>query len=178
VGGPRIIEPEFTTHCERYGSSNYRHHSHNFIWPFLLTLDGHKVRQFGYSFFCKKARNKDVCIRQIELTNPHISQLGCDLKAASLFFIEQGRKHGRRIEVWITKKIDGTVHADQRGRLHVANHAVILNRLEGHTSKEDYAPVSMQIGASSPTRTNPLGPRTHTITIMRYPAPPEPETQG
>ena len=69
VRGLGIIESGLATHYEGYGSSNYRYHSHNFIRLFLLTFDGHKVRQFGHAFFRKESRNQDVCVRQVELTN-------------------------------------------------------------------------------------------------------------
>ncbi len=106
-----IVEPRLATHRKRNGSPDYRYHPNNFV-RFCFAFNGHKVGQFSHSFFRKKSRNKDVCIRQIELTNAHVRQVWLDLKAASLFFIQQRSKYGWGIEVWMAKKVDGSVHAD------------------------------------------------------------------
>jgi hypothetical protein len=108
----RIFEPRLALHFKMHSPSDYRDHPHNLIRLFCLTLNGHKVRQLGHSFFRKKSRNKDVRIRQVELTNTHIRQLRLDLKSASLLFIKLRSKNGRGVEVWITKKVDGAIHTD------------------------------------------------------------------
>src|SRR5471030_469378 len=61
-------------------------------------------------------------------------ELWLNLKASAPLIVEQSRKYGRRIEVWIAEKIDCPVHPHQGNRAHIADHTVILNWLEAHVS--------------------------------------------
>src|SRR5580658_4888440 len=59
-----------------------------------------------------------------------------DLEAAPFFVIEQGGKDARRIETGETEPIDRPVHADERSGPHVADKAVIFDRLIAHGQRD------------------------------------------
>lgn len=59
-----------------------------------------------------------------------------DLKAAAFFVVEQGGKDAWRIKAREAEPIDRALHADERNRPHVADDAVIFNRLITHSQRD------------------------------------------
>ena len=116
-----------------YVAPNHRDRPNDLIRLTRVFFNGHVVGQFCDAFFGEEACQQNVRIRQVELTYPNIRKPGLNLKTAPLLVIEQRGKNRRGIEIWITKEVDRAVHAYQRDRLHVADDAVIFNRLKTHT---------------------------------------------
>jgi hypothetical protein len=79
---------------------------------------------------------EDVGIGPIILFGFHSLGNGSDLESASLGMIQDSAEHARGVEMGKTEPVDGPVHADQSGRLHVPDQAVIFNRLIGHRQKQ------------------------------------------
>src|SRR5580700_4841103 len=125
-------------HFETYVAPDYGNHSNDLIRMFSVLLNRHVIRQLGYTFLGKEPRHQNICIRQVKLACAHVRELGLNLKAAALAVIEQRRKDGGGIEIWVAEKIDRAVHACQRNRPHVTDNAVILDRLKTHISETLY----------------------------------------
>src|SRR5215471_12095539 len=119
-----------------YVASDHGYHANDLIRLLVIGLNGHVIGQLGDTFLRKESRQQNVGIRQVQLAYANVFQLRRNLEAAALLVVEHCRKHRRRIEFWIAKEIDRTVHAYQCDRTHVADHAVILNGLEAHVSEK------------------------------------------
>src|SRR5215831_3250010 len=128
----RIVEPRLATHIEMYIASDHRYHSDDLIRLFTVTFDWHVVGQLGYAFLCKKARQQDVCIRQIKLADPHVRQLGSNFKSATALIVQDSSEHCRGIEVRVALEIDRAVHAHEPNGLHVTDDAVIFYLFKRH----------------------------------------------
>jgi hypothetical protein len=68
--------------------------------------DGHEVSEFGHTLLCKKAREQNVCVWQVQLPYPLFLELRLNLKTATFLIIEYRRKHGGRIEIRVAEKVD------------------------------------------------------------------------
>ncbi len=68
--------------------------------------NGHIVSQLGHTLLRKKSREQNVRVWQIQLSYLPFSELRLNLKTATSLIIEQGCKHGGRIEIWVAEKVD------------------------------------------------------------------------
>ena len=130
----RIIEGRTASHAKRQRSPR------DFDAPNQLILPGrvarqayrHEIYQFSDTVRREKAGDQYVGFRPIELFRRDAFPLGRDLEPASLLVVQDGGEHARRIEEGNAEPINGTVHADERRRPHVADDAVIFNGLVRH----------------------------------------------
>ena len=72
-------------------------------------------------------RLQDVGIFLVALAGTKLS-FWRELELSSLPRIEQGSKDAGRVEPWKTAPVNRAIHADQRGRVHVAYHPVVAYR--------------------------------------------------
>src|SRR5262245_28269816 len=128
----RIVEAGPATHRQMHIASDHRHPSDDLIRLFTVLFNRHVVRQLDDAFFGKKARKQDICLRQIELTDPHVREIVSNFKAAAALIVEERGKNRWRIEIRIAQEIDRAVHADQRDRLHIPDYAVIFYGFKSH----------------------------------------------
>ncbi len=127
-----IVKPWPASHLEVDFASDHRQGADNFIRLLPVCPNGHVVSELGHTLLRKKSGEKNVRVWQIHLSYASLFELRLNLKTASSLIIEQGCKHGRRIEIWVAEKVDGTVYAHEGNRSHIANDAVVLNRFEAH----------------------------------------------
>jgi hypothetical protein len=133
VSTPRIIKSRLALHLEMNLAPDDGDGADNLIRLHAVRPNRHEVRQFGHTFVCKKSRQQNVRVWQIQLSHPPFSQLRLNLKTATFLIIEQGCKHAGRIEIWVAKKVDGTVYTHEGNRAHIANYPVVLNRFKAHS---------------------------------------------
>jgi hypothetical protein len=82
-----------------------------------------------------KACHENIGVRPIILFGFYAVGYGSDLESASLGVIQNGGEDTRGIEVGKTHPIDRAIHADQGGRAHVPDQAVIFYWLISHPLK-------------------------------------------
>jgi hypothetical protein len=68
--------------------------------------NGHVVSQFGHTLLCKKSREQNVRVWQIQLPYAPFFELRLNLKTAASLIVEQRCKHAGRIEIWVAEKVD------------------------------------------------------------------------
>src|SRR6267378_4906685 len=95
---------------------------------------GHEVFHFGDAIRQQKARYQDIGGRPVKLLLPHAVSEGGNLKPSALFVVEDGPEYAGRVELRITVPVNGTVLPHQRDGAHVADDAVVFDRLIGHWS--------------------------------------------
>ena len=92
----------------------------------------HEILNLPDAVWREKPRDQNVRVRPIELFGSAAFAYRSDLKAAAFPVIENGAEDTRGIEVGKAEPVDRAVHADQGRRSHIADDAVVLNRLIGH----------------------------------------------
>lgn len=96
-----------------------------------IGLDRHEVDNFSHAFLAQESRDQDVGFGQVHL--PVCAFVGAgDSEKAALFVIQDRGEDTGRVEVRQTAPVDGSVHADERHRVHVADDAVMFDGLVGH----------------------------------------------
>src|SRR5574342_1053523 len=109
----RIVEARLAGHFERYIASDHGYHANNPIRTLAAWLDRHVVRQLGYAFLREKPRKQNICVRQIKLTDSHVSNIRSNFESTASLVIEKRRKHSRRVEIRVAQKIDRAVHTHE-----------------------------------------------------------------
>src|SRR5262249_58919239 len=74
-----------------------------------------------------KPRQQHGGVGEIELLARRAPEERCDLEAPTTLGVDEGREHRRRIEVGQAEEVDGSVRADQRDRVEVADDAVVAD---------------------------------------------------
>ena len=130
---PRVVECGLAFKPETHGPA-YRPHDANDLACLLATArvgDRHEVDHFADPVSAEEARHQHVAVWHVHLLVLGLVEAG-DLEEASFLLVENRAKNAWQVEVWQAAPVDGTVHTHQRDRVHVADHAVGLDRLIGH----------------------------------------------
>jgi hypothetical protein len=96
-------------------------------------LDRHEVDHFADPLGAEEARQQHVAVGQVHLLVLGLVEAG-DLEEASFVLVENRGEDAWRVELRQAAPVDRTVHAHQRDRVQVADDAVGLDRLIGHSS--------------------------------------------
>ena len=91
--------------------------------------DGHVIFEFPDAVGVQKAADQDIRFRPVVLLVPQTFRRRGDTESPALVRIENRAEDARRIEARQAQPIDRPVQPDQGGRPHVADDAVILDRL-------------------------------------------------
>jgi hypothetical protein len=97
--------------------------------PFRLY--GHEVQHLRHPLRREKPGQKHVCVRQIKLLAASVLQ-GLELKVAALLVVQDGTEDARGIESGQTQPVYRPLRADERCRVQIAYHPVILYRQITH----------------------------------------------
>ena len=127
-----IVKSRLATHFESNVASNDADAANDFIRIVRSVCDGHVIGKFGDAFFGKEARYQNVGFWQVELAHTYVGKLRLDVKATTVFVVEEGSKYSGGIEVGVAKKINRAMHSDERNRVHVADDTIIFDGLKAH----------------------------------------------
>src|SRR5215813_12366696 len=95
--------------------------------------DRHVVLDLGDAVGVQEAGDQDVGFRPVVLLVAQLAARGRgDPEAPALVGVEDGPEHAGRVEARQAEPIDRPVQADQGGAVHVADDAVVLDRLVAH----------------------------------------------
>lgn len=81
-----------------------------------------------------KPGDEDVGVGPIKLFGFRAVGNGSDLEPAPLGIIQDRAENTGRVEMGKAEPIDGSIHADQSGRLHVPDQSVVFDGLIRHTT--------------------------------------------
>ncbi len=98
----------------------------------LVGGDRHEILQLPHPFRRQEPRYEHVRVGPVKLLVLDVLVRRGDVEAAPLFIVEEGGKDAGRVEVGKTEPIDRTLDAHQRDGPHVADDAVIFDRLVAH----------------------------------------------
>ena len=104
-----------------------------FTVPGSGLVNRHKIGNFANPVRRQETGNEDVAVRPIELFASNVVSARADLKTACFLVIEQGAENAGRVEGRKAEPVDRAIHAHQSRSVQVANQAVILYRLVGHS---------------------------------------------
>jgi hypothetical protein len=104
-----------------------------FTVPGSRFVDGHKIGNFTDTVGRQKTANENVGVRPIDLFVSDVVSARADLKSPAFVVIENGAENTGRVEGGKAEPIDGAIHADQSRGVQVANQAVVLYGLVGHS---------------------------------------------
>jgi hypothetical protein len=94
-----------------------------------MFMGRHVIGNFADAADHEKAGDQNIGARPVVLPAYRFSGGRCDFEASPLAIVENGGEDAGRIKVRKTEPIDRPVHRHQRGGVHVADDAVIFDRL-------------------------------------------------
>jgi len=94
--------------------------------------DRHEINHSADAVRSMKPGDEDVGVGPIVLFGFDTVGNGSDLEPAPLGIIQDRAEHTGRVEMGKAEPIDGSIHADQRGRLHVPDQSVVFDGLIRH----------------------------------------------
>jgi hypothetical protein len=90
-------------------------------------MDRHEVLHLADAVGGQKPRDEHVGVGQVELLDVAAAVDRCNLEPAALVGVEDAAEDARRIEARRAEPVDRAVGGDQGDRVHVPDHAVVLD---------------------------------------------------
>ena len=94
----------------------------------LAVVDRHEVDHLAHAVLRQKAGDEDVRVRHVELLRRPLAPDGSDPEEAAALGVEDRSEHARPVEAVGAEPVDRAVGADERGRVQVADDAVLRDR--------------------------------------------------
>jgi len=118
---------------ERYGAAQHAHPPHHQMLaaPGPAVADGHEIHQLGQAISGEKAREQNIRVGPVELAGLERHSRR-DAKPAAALLVEERRKDAGGIKARQAQPVQCAVGAHQRGRVQVADDAVLLDRRHAH----------------------------------------------
>ena len=125
-----VVEARLDLGLEVQRALDAEHPAHEplVVRPLLAVVDRHEVDHLADAVLAEETGDEDVRVRHVELLRRPLALDGREAEEAAALRVEDRAEHAGRVEAAVAVPVDRAVSADERGRVQVADDAVLRDR--------------------------------------------------